>query len=123
MNVAGFLHIRAFPDAPNVRGRRSTPAGLPRPRIVLVGLVSAERVEGAGDLVAALFEDVEIFLGRAQMLVAQQFLNPPQIFAVLQQMGRKRVSQSKTTSSLVPFSHVAQGGGCDRSHVLRGPHR
>ena len=46
-------------------------------------LFASEGVEGTGDLVAALFEEVEGLLGRAQVLVAQQFLNPSQIFALL----------------------------------------
>lgn len=50
-------------------------------------LFAIEGVEGAGDLVAALFEDVKVLLGRARVLVAQQFLNPSQIFALLEQVG------------------------------------
>jgi hypothetical protein len=36
--------------------------------------------------------------GRAHVLVSQQFLNGPNVIAILQQMSRKRMSQRMTSS-------------------------
>ena len=43
--------------------------------------------------------------------MAEQLLNGADVRTVVQQVRGKRVSQSKTASSLVSFSHVAQGAG------------
>ncbi len=46
-----------------------------------------EGVEGACDLPAALFEDVDVFHGGAQVRVAQQLLDGAHVGAVLKEVG------------------------------------
>ena len=51
--------------------------------------VFGQRVEGAGDALAALLQDVDVLHGGAQLLVAQESLNGPDIGPVLQEVRRK----------------------------------
>ena len=45
------------------------------------------------DVLELILDDVGVDLGRAEILVAQQFLHAAQVGAVVKQMGRERMAQ------------------------------
>jgi hypothetical protein len=61
---------------------------------------------GAGDAVAALFQNVDVLHGGAQLLVAREPLNGPDIGAVLQQVRRKGVSKGMAGGPLLDVGRV-----------------
>ena len=51
-------------------------------------------VQGASDAAAATVQDVTVDHGRGEIRVAEEFLNRAGVVAVLEEMGRERVSKS-----------------------------